>query len=174
MLCGTVAKVGGKDLGTALTVDVPFETVRLGAGPGPVLGAIILPPNAVRESVSFAVVQGVQDLQLSILSPKLTSKTSIMFSQEWITDIAALSPADITSYNRTEGNLKLPDDRIIGVQFKGQSAELASAIRFTLRAQIYTRGAGGEFRAYGGNYNGEWFSQKLLEHIKQQLSKIVP
>jgi hypothetical protein len=150
---------------------VPYAYKGFGAGPQPVFGVVELNEGAEASTISWALLEAMQRLQLSVIEPPTQLDKLLPPGKPWKTDIALLDPKNIQEHNRRFPHMALPGDRVYGIQYEGEYIVLKKELRFQLKSILYHRGmASDDYRLYPRkDYSGSFFKERAEALIKEHL-----
>ena len=141
-----------------------------------VWGTVWLPEGAEAKTVSWAVVQAMQRMQLSVIEPpRIQLDTLILPDKLWKTDIAPLRPEDIQEHNNRFPRMALPKDHLYGIQYEGEYKIIKDELRFKLKSLLHHRGSSGPYSLYSHkDYSGNFFFERAKIQIKECLNTASP
>lgn len=150
---------------------VDLEYPSFGAAPQPPRpGFIPMKSGAEKEFASWAIVNGlmhlgniVEDVSLAAVIPP---------EKDWMTNVAPLDRSTVEDYNAkvVDPELKLPRNRLYGLQHSGQYLILNDQLRFKIGSVLYHRGSDTDYIPYdAGSYSDDYFFERAIQAIKDAL-----
>jgi hypothetical protein len=154
--------------------EVPFTHDSAGVGDEAVRDILVLPADQTERVVATALVDALQGLQLSVVSPPLGAGVVLPPGKEWSTDTVEIDRALMEAHNRAHPTLAVPLDRIYGLQYRGSYAvrrhDRGKSLAFSIHAVLQQRGAAASrLRPYTRQYSGAFFVDSLKRSIQGEL-----
>ncbi len=155
----------------AWSLERPYVPKGTGIGGGDVVGFIVIPGGAQGAVASRALVVALQDMGLSVVTPKVGVDGLLPPLKPWSTDIAPLDGKMIQDYNHDHPTLALPPAHY-GVSYGGVFDTSAGKLRYRLSAKLHQRGALSHWSDVAQDkYFGNFFVAALATRISQTLDK---
>jgi hypothetical protein len=148
---------------------VEFEYYSLAVGPNPNLNKIQLPYGKETSAVSWALVQAVQGLGMSIVHPDVSIRPEIPQTEKWYTDTVTVTSSQLQLYNARHFTHSLQNDRIYGIAYTGRYSIARRELSISVTPILLNRGSASAFRTYAGEYDGRFFVAEVIDSLKQQL-----
>lgn len=150
--------------------DVPFVIEGTGMGAGRIEDAIVIRAGTSDSVASYALVQALQTMGMSIVRPALTVGRPVPPRTTWATDITMLPSSVIGDYNRVNGAMTLPAARY-GLRYSGQFVVDHGRFRYVVSAELFQRSALSTnwSRVRDNRYFGNFFVDRLTSMIKANL-----
>jgi hypothetical protein len=155
--------------GNTYRASIPFEYPSRGAGPHAFRDVVVLSEGAEARVVSAAIVEVLQGLQFSVLTPPISGNAGIAPGQRWKTDVVSLPHDVVEAHNREAAGLVLPLDRYYSVEHEGTFTIEGSQIVLEVSSTLYARGALGSPSLYRGEYSSTFFGNRLKRLIHERL-----
>lgn len=169
---GSTGKVNGLGDG-AESFSVPiisYDIYDIQKSFEPLIGKVVLRKGAEAKTVSWAVLEAMQRMQLSVIEPPTQLDTLIPPDKPWKTDIAPLRPEDIQEHNSRFPQMALPKDHLYGIQYEGEYKIIENELRFKLKSLLHHRGFSGPYSLYSlKDYSGNFFFERAEVQIKECL-----
>ena len=152
------------------SLEMPFVIEGTGMGGGWAQGAVVIRAGTGGEVASYALVQALQAMGMSIVRPALAVGRPVPPGRPWTTDITVLPPSVIADYNRVHGALTLPAVRY-GLRYSGRFAVDHGRFRYVISAQLFQRGAlsSNWSRVKDDRYFGTFFVDRLTRIVAANL-----
>lgn len=172
LLClGAAAELAAQDKKDDYRFAMPIEYRSLGVGPQPALGHIPLEPGLEASKITRAILNSLQKMDMNIIKPKLDLDDPLPQRKEWTTDVVQISALQIQAHNQAAPGMKLPENHLYGLQYKGKYQIVNRELVFTLTPILMHRGAGGKFRSFNRPYSGMYFHNVLKTAMVIELAK---
>jgi hypothetical protein len=154
--------------------EVQFTYDSAGVGGEAVREILVLPQDQTDRIVGTAILDALQDLRLSLVSPQLGPETVLPPGKEWATDTVEIDRSLIEAHNQANPALALPLDRVYALQYRGKYAierhDRGKSLAFSINANLQQRGAGTyRLRPYTRQYSGAFFVDNLKRLIQEEL-----
>ena len=166
--CATGDRVAESD-SAAWSLVQPYHHEVAGMGSNAILGSVLVPASNENIVASGALLQALQDRQLSVVRPEIGVQGTIPPRTPWSTDIAPISDAMLRAYNDRFPALTLRG-AIYGIAYQGEHDTSGSEFRYKIGAHVYARGTIGSWSPVDdGRYSGKFFVDDLAGAIRSRL-----
>ena len=125
--------------------------------------------------VSRALLEAMQEMEMSFVEPPTSLEQLIPAGKTWKTGITAIPERLIEQHNENHPDYALQTNRIYGIQYEGIYWVLhkEKEFRFILESHLYNRGLGAGFRPYKRNdYSGNFFLERVKERINNHIIRL--
>jgi hypothetical protein len=119
---------------------------------------------------SRALLRSLQDMGMSVVSPRISLDGTLPSNKTWKTNVATLPQALIETYNRTRGDLRLSPAQY-GVRYSGSFDASHGRFRYLISAELFQRGALSKWSPVKDDrYFGDFFVTHLADQVKVNLN----
>lgn len=152
-------------------VSEPYHHPLAGVGGGAIIGSILVPEKTEFAVASIALVNALQNQQLSIRTPSIGVDGVIPPRVRWNTDIAPL-PMDVIALHNQRFPLLTLRVAYYGIAYEGMYDTGGDLFRYKISAHLYERGALSAWSSVTDErYSGQFFVRRLGEDIRGELHK---
>ena len=151
--------------------SIPFQYRGLGVGGQPRAGFVPLNRGEEETVVSRALLEALQDLEMSVIEPPIDLVALIPPEETWKTARTGLSDQLIAQHNREYPDLAIPEDRLYAIEYEGIYRVVQNEFRFSMKSLLYHKGLGGQFRPFeSADYSSEFFMELIAAGMRSHLN----
>jgi hypothetical protein len=169
---GTAAAADKKD---QFRFSLPISYDAFGIGPQPTMSTVTLAQGQEPKKVTFALIQALQALHLSVVKPKdVDLSDPLPQNTRFATNTVPLTRQDIDEHNTQFPSAKMPTDRLYELEFQGRFKIVDRELVVELTPVLHYRGRIGKLRQYNNAFGGQFFHRKLKALLVAQLMQATP
>ena len=165
--------------GTNLTtLQIPYKYRSLAAGSEGVIIPVIA-QGKEKITISRAIIRALQEMEYSIIEPKIPLGELLPESQDIITDAVPLRKTDILSHNSNSLLAPVPNDALYRIKYRLRYGIVDKPflahkhVSLKIWSILERRGTGGKWHAYPKSYSGRFFANRLRDRIEKELNRNV-
>ncbi len=168
--CAGTGQVVGETASGSGEFSIPFYYRGLGVGGQPRVGFVPLRRGEEEAVVTRALLESLQDLEMSIVEPPVDLDTLIPPEETWKTGRTELPNDIIARHNQEYPALAVPNNRIYAIEYEGRYKILPNEFRLNMASRLYHKGLGGQFRPFeSAEYSSEFFMELIQAGMRLYL-----
>jgi hypothetical protein len=161
--CAGPTQIKKEDAPISDEFSIPFYYRGLGVAGQPRVGFVPLNRGEEEAVVTKALLESLQDLEMSIVEPPIDLDALIPPEETWKTGKTELSGEIITRHNQKHPDRAVPNNRIYALEYEGSYAIRRDEFRLNIASKLYHKGLGGQFRPFeSAEYSSEFFMELIM------------